>query len=1505
MTRDTAQSYPSWVYLCAAVVMLAFAACAPEGGGSSCGNGSCERDESCGTCGQDCGECPPVGDTLDIDLGGGLTLTMVRIPVGTFQMGTEITDDYRLKNSRPVHTVTISEPFYMGLTEVTQAQWRAVMGNEPWSGQEWTIDPDNPAASPASYVSWSDARAFCAAVETATGYALRLPSEAEWEYACRAGTTTEYSFGDDPAGVSDYAWWTGNTREIGEWYGHAVAQRLPNPWGLYDMHGNVLEWCEDCWHEDYQGAPANGEAWADACNDPYGGGLFVCRGGSWWRASHPGQAYQDVRSALRGCSSDRRDYEHGFRVAIDAANVPTPQPDDNPDPSDEEISLVDITGRVTLSEGSGLDLATTGVRGALGGTVSVAQDGSFQIEMNEEATGLLELVDENGTVLLMSVVPKHPLLTPEPSTTSRAREINGGPTPFSTAQSLVMLQPGVTVSDPLLAHALLTIIADLPETQSLSDVIDRKLAEGKRPAEEPDAEVLDAIGEVVEALRAQAATYAPSKSAARYRATADTSSVHFEPDPGTIDKVWIWATFDFDANTATFDATNTLGRWVKLVLENDAGQERVVGWLPPGSMRLPGLGEMLYETASSLFTGESLWEKAKSGLRDMYAGTHDKTFAGVDLTGFETGRLATYAWPAPHQLDEVNVWASGGLTILTEIIVPAASLLADVKIAADIGKAWQTQDTELMVRVMGESYAKIQEAAAKFLAGDQLDGMKLMWNVVVGITGNEELWVLLAQKTRIGSHQLGKKLASRVLAALTKINTITHSVNLGLALADWLWISGVEDGIDRYNLSVASECYGTPPIADADSVSLSAVLPITITLKGTDPDPGPESLKYIITALPQHGELTDLADAFGSVTLGSAPYTLGSNEVLYSPSAEFTADEFKFAASDGCAQGAEATISLSKQSSPDGGGDLPCGDGTCDPDEDCCSCADDCDPCCGNGACDCGETEDSCPEDCSSSQSGDDYEPDNNYSEASVIAGGETQTHSLVPAGDEDWLQFTVAVSGDYTIETSSGTLADTCMYLYGPDSWSDLVAEDDDGGEGVAARIDRALEPGTYYVKVKGRSSSDTGNYMIGVSGGEADELWEVVQLSGEGLVAQSITTDGSSLAWAVYSDPDDYYAAMRVYLYDGNGSPRLIRETPREVSVRYLRVCGSRAAWAESGGTHEHLYLHSAGGTTLLHTGREIIYAPVLTDDLAVCSVHDAEAWYRVYVYDNSSEPQMVAEGWDPGVAGEGEVPIGVGIYDVGVLVSWRHQHGFYDNATNELRLYDLHEPGSFELLASTNNYQERYLMVSEDESFLVWAEMETGNDKFSFARLMYYDDGAFRLDTEVSRLVALHWRQPEWKQFSVRNGRVAWVGFDGNDREIFLCSKGGTAQALTNNDAHDGGLQSTNEAVFWYTNDSGQYRLMRWHEDGLPWTPPEVSIADYRARGSVAAWRSSDYPREPGDRTPAFVLYDGHRAQPVAYAYLDCWSHSFEDDCWGVLEWPAIYWQENDMLFLARPR
>jgi formylglycine-generating enzyme required for sulfatase activity len=198
----------------------------------------------------------------------------------------------------------------MGALTVTQGCWEALMGANP---SRFTGDP----RLPVEQVSWDDIcgpDGFLARLNALTegarpeGQAFRLPTEAEWEYACRAGTDTAYSFGDDPADLGAHGWFYDNA----EGRTHPAGQKKPNPWGLHDLHGNVWEWCADVWHDDYKGAPKDGSAWMDGGEQA----LRVLRGGGWFDLA------RSARSAYRGRNGTTGWFHNiGFRLAL-AAVVP-------------------------------------------------------------------------------------------------------------------------------------------------------------------------------------------------------------------------------------------------------------------------------------------------------------------------------------------------------------------------------------------------------------------------------------------------------------------------------------------------------------------------------------------------------------------------------------------------------------------------------------------------------------------------------------------------------------------------------------------------------------------------------------------------------------------------------------------------------------------------------------------------------------------------------------------------------------------------------------------------------------------------------------------------------------------------------------------------------------------------------------------------------------------------------------------------------------------------------
>ncbi len=248
-------------------------------------------------------------DTLTLDLGKDQKLELMLIPAGSFTMGSPDNEPDRDDSEGPQHQVTIAHAFYMGKFIVTQAQYQAVTG---WNQAQFK-DGDN---YPEECVSWTDAQNFCAEVSKCTGKKVRLPSEAEWEYAARAGTKTVFWVGDDLS--STQANFNGRHP-----YGNGakgdhkdkttpVGSYKPNPFGLYDMTGNISQWCQDTFHDSYKGAPADGSAWETDANPE----IRVYRGGSYDADA------ASCRSAMRFATErkDNRNSRIGFRVVVEISS---------------------------------------------------------------------------------------------------------------------------------------------------------------------------------------------------------------------------------------------------------------------------------------------------------------------------------------------------------------------------------------------------------------------------------------------------------------------------------------------------------------------------------------------------------------------------------------------------------------------------------------------------------------------------------------------------------------------------------------------------------------------------------------------------------------------------------------------------------------------------------------------------------------------------------------------------------------------------------------------------------------------------------------------------------------------------------------------------------------------------------------------------------------------------------------------------------------------------------
>lgn len=237
------------------------------------------------------------------EITNSLGMKLLLIPKGTFTMGSPAAEKERFDNEFE-HRVTIGHDYYLGVHEVTQAQYQMVLGENPSRFQGDTVEGDT-SSHPVESVSWDDAVEFCRRFsarpeERSAGRVYRLPTEAEWEYACRAGNAAAFCFGDEEAGVGEHGWSAENSQH----QTHPIAQKKPNRWGLYDMHGNVWEWCSDRFGDYPKGA----------VTDPHGAAKGidrVVRGGCWVNLA------MDCRSASRRrYAPTLRDGYFGLRLAM-------------------------------------------------------------------------------------------------------------------------------------------------------------------------------------------------------------------------------------------------------------------------------------------------------------------------------------------------------------------------------------------------------------------------------------------------------------------------------------------------------------------------------------------------------------------------------------------------------------------------------------------------------------------------------------------------------------------------------------------------------------------------------------------------------------------------------------------------------------------------------------------------------------------------------------------------------------------------------------------------------------------------------------------------------------------------------------------------------------------------------------------------------------------------------------------------------------------------------------
>ena len=232
----------------------------------------------------------------------------VLVPAGEFMMGSPGDEEGRYEVEGPQHKVKIAKAFYVAIHQVTQGQWKSVMGSRPWKGKSGAKDD---SANVVNWVNWNDATNFCAALKKQDGRSYRLPSEAQWEYFCRAGSATRYFYGDDLKleKLGDYGWWG----KKGWWdrsdkYVRPPGLKKPNAWGIYDVIGSVWEMCMDVMHPNYEGAPADGSAWMTGAPGDKEPGHPLRGGGS--HSDH-----RRVRSASRhSYRQSAKSHYVGFRV---------------------------------------------------------------------------------------------------------------------------------------------------------------------------------------------------------------------------------------------------------------------------------------------------------------------------------------------------------------------------------------------------------------------------------------------------------------------------------------------------------------------------------------------------------------------------------------------------------------------------------------------------------------------------------------------------------------------------------------------------------------------------------------------------------------------------------------------------------------------------------------------------------------------------------------------------------------------------------------------------------------------------------------------------------------------------------------------------------------------------------------------------------------------------------------------------------------------------------------